>query len=180
MKNVEFNLKKQVKKLYGKLSAFGTIYDNILDLIDSSNNILSCDLISEYTSSIFGKKENGTISKRFNIKKLKKIYKKKSIDTFIINLDEFDRYKKTLIRDSIYVCKSSIIIFSENKDYDIDTIITRYKRYNSNSSYIECLDGFIIYIDCSNSKNRKFMNKLYYIKDCIYDIVETISNFIIN
>lgn len=180
MSNVENNLKKIVKDLSGRLSAFGDIYDDVLKVIDKSSKILSCDLISEYTSSLFGKKGDKEYSRKFNIKKLKKVYKGKSIDSFIINLDEFDRYKKTLIRDSIYVCKNSIIIFSLNKDYDIDTIISRYNRYNSKSTYIECDDGFLIYIDSSNSKNRKHMNKLYYIKDLFYDIIEVISNFIIN
>lgn len=178
MKNTENNLKQIIKDLNGKMSVFGSVYDKVLNLIEKSKSIESCDLISEYSFSLFGKKDVTGGSRKFNIKKLKKIYKKNSINQVIINLDEFDRYKKTLIRDSVYICKGNIIIFSENKEYDIDTIISRYNRYECSSSYHECSDGFIIVIDASSSTSHKCMDKFYFIKDTFYDVVETISNLL--
>lgn len=178
MKNIENNLKQIVKDLDGKMSVFGSVYDKILNLIDKSKNILSCDLISEYSFSFSGKKSGSGILKKFNIKKLKKVYEKDSINQVIINLDEFDKYKKTLIRDSAYICKGNIIIFSENKEYDIDTIISRYNRYKCFSSYHECSDGFIIVIDASASISHKYLDKFYFIKDTFYDVIETISNLL--
>ena len=56
----------------------------------------------------------------------------------------------------------------------------RYKRYNCTSDYFELDNGIIIIIDTTFSKTRRWLNKFYFIKDTLYDVSETISNFIIN
>ena len=178
---LENKIKSNLKNVEGRVAVFGSLYDSCLSFINKNKKILSCDLISEYSffRSNSSSKSKGK-AKKFNIKKIKKIYGKKGIDTILINLDEFDKYKKTLIRDSVFISSKEIIIFSFNKDYDYDMLMKRYKRYNCTSDYFELDNGFIIIIDTTFSKTKRWLNKFYFIKDTLYDVSETISNFIIN
>lgn len=177
---LESGIKNNLKDIYGSLSIFGKMYDSILSFINKNKRVISCDLISEYSFIKSGNStKNGKI-KKFNIKKIRKIYGKNGIDTVVINLDEFDKYKKTLIRDSSYIAGKNIIIFSCNKDYDYEMIIKRYKRYKCSCNFFEYENGVIVNIDSTFSSQNRVLNKFYFVKDTLYDVSEAISNFIIN
>ena len=73
---LENGIKNNLKDIYGSLSVFGKIYDSTLSFINKNKKIISCDLISEYSFIKSGNStKNGKI-KKFNIKKIRKIYKK--------------------------------------------------------------------------------------------------------
>ena len=83
---LENGIKNNLKDIYGSLSVFGKIYDSTLSFINKNKKIISCDLISEYSFIKSGNStKNGKI-KKFNIKKIRKIYKKNGVDTIVINL----------------------------------------------------------------------------------------------
>lgn len=180
MKKILNELSDKIKDIKGSLVVFGSLNEKVLSGIEKNKNITVCDVITEYNFS-FKKEGNGSKkTKKFNIKKLKKIYKKKKVDNLVINLDEFDKYKKIIIPNSIYISSKEILLYSENEEYDFDIIEKRYKRYTKNVDVITCDKGKIIRVNSTGTKNNVLKDKFYFALDTLYNVVETISNFMIN
>lgn len=182
MKKISNELNDSIKKFTGSLVVFGSLEEKVLNSIEKNKNITVCDIITEYRFS-FKKSEQGKKNKKakkFNIKKLKKLYKKKTVDYLFVNLDEFDKYKKLIIPNSIYISKKEILIYSQDSEYDFDIIEKRYKRYTKNVDIINCDEGKIIRVHSSGTKNNVFKDKFYFVVDTLYNVAEVISNFMVN
>ena len=93
----------------------------------------------------------------------------------IVNAEDIIPYKNRFVRDSIYITKKSIYLIGNE-----DVLLAMYKRYSKQIEKIECLDGVIIKIDVSKSKNNKIKDFLYFIKDSLLDISNAISDFLIS
>lgn len=182
MKKILNELSDSIKKITGTLVVFGSLEDKVLNVIEKNKNITVCDIITEYKFSLIkdGQSGNSKKTKKFNIKKLKKIYKNKSIDYLFVNLDEFDKYKKTIIPNSIYMTNKEILLYSLNEEYDFDVIEKRYKRYTKNVDVINCDEGKIVRVVSTDTKNNIIKDKFYFVLDSLYNVVEMVSNFMIN
>ena len=114
-----------------------------------------------------------------NIKKLRRTLNKKSTNYLICNFDCIKDYYKYVIKDTVYINNNIIYIYSnikENKDF----LIERYSRYNVKIEVTDYKDGFLLTIDNKNSKNSYFKDKLYFIKDTMYNLTDFISNILIS
>ena len=68
-------------------------------------------------------------NKKINIKKIKKQFKKKSLDTIICNYETIKPFYRSFIPNSIYLNKGTLYIYG-NKE-DLQKIKPKYQRYTS-------------------------------------------------
>lgn len=172
-----------IKKIEGNVIGVGL--DDKLLLGFSKNKKVNVYTIEQSKSGLIsglGKRKMRKTSsgKTINIKKLYKYFKKQSVDFIICNVEEVNDYLKYFIRDTIYLNKKNIYLYGNKSDIDTELFEKRYKRYNTKIEIKEFKDSILIIIDSSESKRNWFMDKLYYIKDTLYNIVEFISNVLIS
>ena len=81
MKKVERELCNIVKDLEGNLIGIGLAEPKLLDKIERNDKITECTLLNDQTGEL--NKEQSGRTKKLNIRKLRKKFKKKRIDTII-------------------------------------------------------------------------------------------------
>lgn len=169
-------LKNIINNLEGNLLGIGVEDDKIITLISNNDKITEVDLLSKTS----GKKLKGfgSKTKKINIKKLKKRYKKKSIDNMIIEASSVYKYLKNIVKDTIYLNNNKLIIYGNIIDTDLDLFLERYNRYNVKIEKIIKDKNYILIIDNKNSKNFFFKDKWYFIKDCLYVIIDMIGEIL--
>lgn len=153
--------------------------DKLINYFDKNNEVNLYSISKDKNPKII-KKTNKMISnngKSINIKKLKKYFKYKSIDYLIINMDEVIDYYKYIIKDTISINNNKIYIYSSNK-IDKNFIIERYNRYNTLINIFEYKNGYLISINNNDTKYNFFKNKIYFIKDTLYNLAELIGNIL--
>ena len=79
----------------------------------------------------------------------------------------------------INISNNKIYIYASN-NISKDFIISRYKRYNVDISITEYKDNYLIELHNNNTKNNFIMNKIYFIKDTLYNIAELIGNILVS
>ena len=117
--------------------------------------------------------------KSINIKKLRRYFKKKSIDYLFINFEEIEDYLKYVVKDIIYINSNKLYLYC-SKESDIPLIEKRFKRYNISISKKSYKEIILLEINNQKSKNNWAKDKIYYLLDTIYNLVELISNILIN
>lgn len=170
------SLKKYIKNMNGKVIGIGIENEKIIEEIDKNNKILECDLLNsvDIKSNATGKNKR----KKY-IKKLRKQYKKKTIDYMVINSNEADKYLKKIVKDSIYINNGDIYYYLD-KNYEQDRIIKKYKRYNTEIEIKKYNDGFIIKIDTRNAKNNFFKDMIYYVIDTLSNVADLIGDILVS
>ena len=177
MKN---ELKKIINKLENNVLSIG-LDSNLCEELNNNIKINNLDVI-DFVSKRVGRKnilKRKDKSKKINIKKLKKIYKKKSVDYIICNYDVIKKYIRYFIKDSIYMNNNTLYFYGTDVKI-VNDIEKKYKRYNVNIKTKIYSNYFIIEIDNSKSKNHFIKDKLYFIYDTISLISDYIENFLIN
>ena len=173
MKNIIYEL----KELKGFALGIGHFDDKFLNEI-MKNDYLAFTILSNDSLNIPGKKSskfiNNEKNKSIDIKKLKKKFKKNKPDYMIIDIKEVNDYLKFFVKDSLYITKEKIYIYSSDKNIDLNNIYKLYKRYNNNI----IISGKYIIIEQSLYRNKIFKNILYYIKDTIVNVYNAIGNLI--
>ena len=92
-------LKNIIAKLEGRVLIIGFDDVDLTDCINNNTNIIDCDSLNLNNKA----KGNGKLGKTVNIKKLRKIYKKKKLDYIIVNMEAVEKYSKYFIKDSLYL-----------------------------------------------------------------------------
>lgn len=177
MKEMYQELTLQAKKLVGCLLGIGINNDQLMQAIQNNDQIKNCDFLN---SLAVGPVINGPKLKIININKLRKRYKKKRINYLICNYSEIKSYLKTFIKDSIYITSQTIYLFGTKSEIDFNLVMKRYKRYAVQISKLEYKETFILIIDVSKAKNNKIMDFFYYINDSFYNVIELLSDFLVN
>lgn len=176
---IEKELKKRVPTLKGNVLGIGLTYDHILDLINANNQIENCDILDLYRhkKATMGKGKQ-TKKKTVSIKKIKKIFHKKTIDAIICNYNEIAPYLKTLLRDTIYIGKETIYFYGTADHYAISDIIKKYKRYQVTIEEIKENEEFFFVINIKNAKNNRFMDMAYWWSDTVTMIADLIADLL--
>jgi len=173
---------KIINKLNGNILIIGNIDDN-LEKINKNPNIIECDIINindnkkekiNKFKDKFNKKEQ-----KINIKKLKKIYNKKSIDYILCDYELIKKYMRFFVKDSVYLNKNKLYLYGINIK-EVKEIINKYKRYDVLVKPTIKDDYFFIEIDNKNSKNNIIKDFIYFIIDTITYITDFIGDILIN
>lgn len=170
-----------IKKIEGNIISIG-LDDKLLSGFNKNEkvNVYTIDSINTTFGILPTKKRKTNSGKIISIKKLYKYFKKKSIDYIICDYKEIDKYLKYYIKDSVYLNNKTIYLYGKKEDIDTELLIKRYKRYNAKIEIKEFKDNILLIIDSSNTKISKIKNKLYYISDTFYNIIDFISNILVS
>lgn len=173
-------LEEIIKKISGNVLVIG-LDDKLLDMFNKNNKVNLYSIYSNNSKGIFSKekKKKTNKGKTINIKKLRKYFNKKSVDYLIYKEEEIIKYYKYIIKDTIYLNNNTIYIYSSNTT-DKDFIISKYRRYNVEIELTEYKNGYIITINNKNGKNNYFKDKIYFVKDSLYNLAEFIGNILIS
>lgn len=163
-----------IKSLDGRVVAFGFKIDKFKSVLNSNNKILSFDVLNGIT------KQKGKVKykdKTINIEKIRKIYKKKSIDYILIDVDIIDKYMIYLIKETIYIGKKLYLFGNAKK---VEYYIKKYKRYNIDVENKNVGNNKISKINIKNAKNNKIKDKIYIIKDKAENIIQLLSDALVS
>ena len=172
-------LLKIIKNLKGSLLGIGITDDSILEAIEKNDDIHTCYILS--TLSLTGKKFSLTKrgrNKKVNIKKIKKYFKKKSLDTIICNYSTIMQFQRSFIPNSVYLNKGSLYIYGEKAD--LESLKKKYQRYTKDIEIKKLNKGFIIKINNQKTKNHFFKDLFYRSKDLAIDIIDLVTEILIN
>ncbi len=166
-----------IKKIEGNILCVG-LDDKLLEGF-SKNNLVNVYTIYQAKRGLGvskSKKRKTSSGRTISIKKLYKYFKKSSIDCIICNIEEVNDYLKYFIKDSIYLDKKIIYLYGDKKNIDLELLQKRYQRYHSKIEIKEYKDNVLLIIHNEEAKTNWLKNKLYFIKDTCYNLVEFISN----
>lgn len=177
---MEEEIIKEIKRMSGSLLGIGIDDKSILDEIEKNDKIDLCYILSNN----FG----GTSKKRFNIfergkrktvniKKLKKHFKKKSIDNIICNYNIVKPFYRPFVSNSVNINKGKLYLYGNKKDKE--KIKEKYLRYTKDIKDIEIKNKFILIINNKKSKNT-YKDIIYKIKDFLEDTIDFLTDLLIN
>lgn len=167
---MEIFLQNRIKNMTGSLLGIGITSEKLKNAITNNNKITLCNLLEDTPKGI-GKKKFNIINKprTINIKKIKKVFRKKRVDNIICNYNTIKQFQKTFVRDSVYINKGKLYIYG-NKE-DLENIKQKYERYTKDIELKNKNKDYILIINNENTKNNK-------IKDIVYWWIDTANSFI--
>lgn len=171
-----FKYKKIVKNLSGFVLGVGYLNNSILTEINKNNNI-EVDILSNNSLLTDMNMIDSNVSKkgkRVNIKKLRKSFRNKKPDYILCNVDSINKYLKYFIKDSLYITRNKIYIYSDSNETELEDIFKKYKRYHDDV----ILEKDLIIINTINYKRNIFKNIWYYIVDSFVNLYEAIGNIL--
>ena len=168
-----------IENLKGSLLAIGLFEENLLDAIEKNDNIETCYLLNKIslTSKKFSMTKRGK-NKKINIKKIKKQFKKKSLNNIICNYNIIKQFYRSFIPNSIYLTNKKIYIYGQRED--LKKITSKYQRYTNKIKIEKVDEEYLMEIDTSNTKNSFFKDLIYKIKDFSSDFVDILTDILIN
>lgn len=163
----------------GNILCIGVDNDKILSNLKKNKNIGLFELNRGTSNKIFGKRKiNDNNGKSIPIKKFRKVFKKKSLDYIIINLNSVYDYQKYIASNVVYLCKKKVYIYGTSDIINSSYVARKYKRYNTK---IECIDdsnNYCVIVDCSCAKYNWFKEKFYIIIDSFINLGDMITYFL--
>lgn len=170
---------KIINNLQGSLLGIGFEDSTLLDAIENNDNIYTCYLLTQknLNSKKFNMTKKGR-NKKINIKKIRKYFKKKSIDTIICNYETIKSFYRSFIPNSIYLNKDTLYIYGKKED--LENLKLKYQRYTNDIEIEKTNDGHIMKINNQNTKNKPIKDTLFKLKDFGSDTVEIMTDLLIN
>ena len=159
-------MKEEIRKLKGNLLLISND-EKLMNLIEKNKNITESYVLSTISSR--KKSKLKCKNKKIQINKIRKYFKKKSIDNIIVDYNLIKKYISCFVKNSIYLNKGNLYFY--NLDEDIDY---KYKRYNVK---IEKNKNFMK-IDNTKSKNNFIKDNYYIFKDKKDKLLDILSDFI--
>jgi len=113
--------------------------------------------------------------KKIKIKKLRKAFKKKTVDYIICDYNAIEDYFKYIIGNTVDINSKTLYIYGTATLTDPKDIAKRFERYNAEVKLTVNNEDFVIIVNNEKSKTNWFKNKLYFIKDTCHNIGDLIS-----
>ena len=169
-----------IKQFKGNVVCVGVEDRKIKKELMKNSNIGLYELNRPETKRIIFKKKrlktnNG---KSVSIKKFRKLFKKKSIEYLIIDIDKLMDYYKYIASNSIYMCNKKIYIYGTNDTIDATDISKKFKRYKTETENIQIDNEYLTIIDWKNAKYSKIKEKVFLVIDSLHNLGDMISYFL--
>lgn len=164
---IEQKLIQKIKKMEGNILGI-CVTESMVQTISNNNKIINCDLLD---SPGIGSKKTGK-TKQFHLKKLRKRYHHKRLDAIVAEIEPIERFFKTFVRDSVYVCKGQVYLYTNCLDYDYEYLETRYRRFGIEMQVNRLKDGIVFVIPVYDAKNHYWKEKWYYIVDLLMSFID--------
>ncbi len=174
-----------VKKMTGEVVCFGVKEENIINLLQKNQNVNAFLINREPRKSIFTRRKKVKIGnqkkgKKLNMKKIRKTFKKKSVDYIICDFNEIYDYFKYFIYDSTVINKGKLYLYGNSKYVDANRLGNRFKRFHSEVTVSITGEDFLIIVDNTNSKENWIKAKWYIIIDSFHNLGDMISAALIS
>ncbi len=170
---------KKIKTMQGSLLGIGIQSEKIKEAIQNNKNILTCYLLEESSSPLNKKKLKLKEKKRtINIKKIKKVFKKKRIDNIICSYQTIKPFLKTFVRDSVYINKGDLYIYG-SKD-DLYELKNKYQRYTTNIEIKEEKTTSVLIVNNQTTKNNRLKDIGYWWLDTGTAIADFLTMILVN
>lgn len=154
--------------------------ETISEILEQNERVLNCNLLNSFSNTQNSKQEKKQRLKKIRIKKIRKVFKKKKVDFIICNIDEIKKYLKTFIKDSIYINKDILYIYNIEDEELKKELIKKYKRYNVKIEELKDNKKTILKIDNKLSKTNIFKDTFYLIIDTLIQLLNIISDILLN
>lgn len=168
-------LLSKIKEMKGNLLVIGIADEKIIKAIETNDDITICNFLDSNAGKGIKSKKRG---KRVNIKKIRRIFKRKTVDYIICDINVMSKYFRYFIKDSIYLCKKEVIYIGNTSDYDLDILISRYKRYKVLTELKKYKEKFLLIISTDQAKNNKIKDIFYFLGDTAIEIGNYITIFL--
>ena len=125
------NIIKEIKNMKGSLLGIGIDDLSMLDAIENNSNIDLCYILSnggKNSNKRFKLFKKGR-TKKVNIKKIKKYFRKKSLDNVLCDYKVIKKFYKSFVSNSIYINKGKLFIYGNIKE--LEKIREKYERYTN-------------------------------------------------
>ena len=167
-------LNDEIKKLQGNVVCIGVNNKKLLKLLKSNNKIGLYELVRYKKSGLFSHKRRVKMpdGKSVKIKKFRRLFKKKSINHLLIDLNNiFDYYK-------YIAAKGTIIIYGESDYLNASLVAQKFRRYTKNITTKQNGNKYCVIVDASDTKYRWLKDKYYIIIDTFHNLGDFISYFL--
>jgi len=168
-----------LKELNGSLLGIGLDNELMLDAINENNNIDLCYLFSN--AKIKGKKFDSYgkgKNKKVNIKRLRKYFKKKTLDNVVCNYEVIKKYIRGFVSNSVYINRNKLYIYGNLKD--LESLEVKYKRYTDDIVIKKEKECFLLIVNNKNTKTNFFKDTKYKVIDFFNDSIEFITDLLVN
>lgn len=171
---------EEIEKMKGSLLGIGINDEIILNKIEDNDKINLCYILSNG-----GKEKNKKFkllkkgrNKKVNIKKLKKYFRKKSIDNIICDYNVIKRFTRSFIGGSIYINKEKLYIYGSIND--LNQLKEKYEKYTKMIELIKNNKSFLLIINNQKAKSNIFKDGIYKIIYILSDGLEYLTDLLIN
>ena len=173
-------LLEDIKTFEGSVTLVAVNDNKIKRVLSKNNNINIFELNRPERGKILSRKKKlkSSSGKKVNIKKFRKIFKKKSVDYLVIDLNNVFDYYKYMASNSIYICNKKIYIYGNSDYVTAKDVGKKFKRYTKNIECIQIDNDYLVIVDCKGTKYKYFKEKFYLIIDSFLNLGDMISYFL--
>ena len=158
-----------------------SVYDNkVLNAINKNNKINAYELKREEKRKILKGRKRVKMSngKSVKIKKFRKLFKKKSIEYIIIDINNVFDYFKYMAPNSIYTCNTKVYLYGDSEYLTAKDVTKKFKRYKVDVESIQIENNFLVIVDVTKAKFCRIKELFYIIIDSFIDLGDFISYFL--
>lgn len=169
-----------IKDFKGNVLCIGVTDKKIMSLLKKNTKIGIYELSRDTQRRFWKNKKRVKMSKgkTVKIRKFRKLFKKKSMEYLIIDLNSiFDHYK-FIASNSIYVCCKKIYIYGNSDYISAKLVAKKFERYKTKIERIQMDDDYLVIVDCSQAKYSYLKEKFYLIIDTFHNLGDLISYFL--
>ncbi len=177
------SLKEEVRKFTGKVLCIGTFEDSILYSLRKNHKVEVYTIERTVSKGGLFRRQSKTRlqdGKKVNMKKLRKRFKKKSIDYMLCNINDIYEYFKYFLYDSVYINKKELYVYGESKYIDPNVLAKRFQRYHATVEVSHSGDKFLLIVHNEHSKGNWLKAKFYVIVDTFHNMGDMISAALIS
>ncbi len=169
-----------IDNMAGSLLGIGIDDDSMLEKIENNKKIDLCYILSNGGSKnnkkfkLFKKGRD----KKINIKKLKKFFKKKSIDNVLCDYNVIKKFSRNFMGGSVYINKGKLYIYGNIQD--LKNLKERYERYTKDVELIKNSKSFILIVNNQKTRSTAFRDSIYKMTDFFNDSLDYLTEILTN
>lgn len=174
------NIVSEIDNFKGNVLCIGVSDKKILNSLNKNKKIGVYELTRDIPRKIFSRKKRVKTKdgKSVKINKFRKLFKKKSIEYLIIDLNSVFDYHKYIASNSIYVCNKKIYLYGDSEYVKATSVAQKYKRYKTEVECFQDENKYLVIVDVKGAKYSFFKEKLYLIIDTFYNLSDMITYFL--
>ncbi len=161
----------EVDTLKGNVLCICVNDNKITKSLNKNKNVNFFEFSRSEKRKLFSKRKKVKLNneKKVNIKKFRKVFKKKKIDYIIIDVNNIYDYFKYMAANSIYVCSKKVYLYGKSDFITASSVAKKFERYKAK---VECIQDNDEYLVIANVKKTKYSRG----KEILYLIIDTFIN----